>query len=487
MNDTTAPSIMAGIYANPILDTDSYKASHWLQYPPGTTGMFSYIESRGGKYPATVFFGLQMILKEYFSRRVTRGNVEEAADFFAAHGEPFNRDGWMGIVEKHGGRLPLRIRAVAEGTPVPVGNVMATVESTDPACAWLVSYVETKLLRVWYPITVATVSWNIRRLVKGYLEQTADDLSGLPFKLHDFGARGVSSAESSAFGGAAHLVNFMGSDTVYGVLAANRYYNEAMAAFSIPAAEHSTITSWGKDREVDAYRNMIRHYGKEGALFACVSDSFDIYQAVDRMWGETLRRELLDSGAVLVVRPDSGTPHEVVLRCAMLLDARFGSTVNGKGYKLLDKVRIIQGDGVDEESIERILATLKLNGYSADNVAFGMGGALLQRIDRDTQKFAMKCSAIEIDGKWRDVYKEPITDPGKASKRGRISLYRNVESGTLETHPRPEGVPPVVALAWHDRATHAPVRLEDMLLTVWENGELLCEHSFREVRARAAG
>jgi nicotinamide phosphoribosyltransferase len=466
MNDNDT-SIMAGIYANPILDTDSYKASHWLQYPPGTTGMFSYIESRGGKYPATVFFGLQMILKEYFSRRITRANVEEAAAFFQAHGEPFNRNGWLDIVTRLGGRLPLRIRAVPEGTVVPVGNVMASVESTDPACAWLVSYVETKLLRVWYPVTVATVSWNIRQVIKRYLAETADDLSGLPFKLHDFGARGVSSAESSAFGGAAHLVNFMGSDTVYGVVAANRYYHEPMAAFSIPAAEHSTITSWGKEHEVDAYRNMIRQYGKKGALFACVSDSFDIYSAVDHMWGEVLRQELLDSGAVLVVRPDSGTPHEVVLRCMILLDARFGSSVNSKGYKVLNNVRVIQGDGVDQESIERILATLKLNGFSADNVAFGMGGALLQRLDRDTQRFAMKCSAIEVNGQWRDVFKEPITDPGKASKRGRISLYRDASGGRLTTQAMPGS------------------GMRDMMEIVWQDGELVRDWTLREVRSLA--
>lgn len=466
MNDNDT-SIMAGLYANPILDTDSYKASHWLQYPPGTTGMFSYIESRGGKYPATVFFGLQMILKEYFSRRITRANVEEAEAFFRAHGEPFNREGWMDIATRLGGRLPLRIRAVPEGMVVPVGNVMASVESTDSACAWLVSYVETKLLRVWYPVTVATVSWNIRQIIKRYLEETADDLSGLPFKLHDFGARGVSSAESAAYGGAAHLVNFMGSDTVYGVVAANRYYHEPMAAFSIPAAEHSTITSWGKEHEVDAYRNMIRQYGKNGALFACVSDSFDIYSAVDHMWGEVLRQELLDSGAVLVVRPDSGTPHEVVLRCVILLDARFGSSVNGKGYKVLNKVRVIQGDGVDQESIERILATLKLNGFSADNVAFGMGGALLQRLDRDTQRFAMKCSAIEVNGQWRDVFKEPITDPGKVSKRGRISLYRDPSDGRLATLAMPGA------------------NMRDMMEIVWQDGELVRDWTLREVRALA--
>src|SRR5581483_524032 len=239
---------------NLILNTDSYKASHWLQYPPGTETTFFYVESRGGVYERTLFFGLQAILKEYLGKPVTHAMVEEARDFFAAHGEPFNESGWRRIVDRHNGYLPLRIRAVPEGTVVPTHNALVTIESTDPACYWLPSYVETLLLRLWYPVTVATQSWHLKQLIREYLEKTSDDPAGqISFKLHDFGARGVSSAESAGLGGAAHLVNFMGTDTVSGVLTAKAYYHEPMAGFSIPAAEHSTITSWGKEHELDAY------------------------------------------------------------------------------------------------------------------------------------------------------------------------------------------------------------------------------------------
>ena len=156
---------------------------------------------------------------------------------------------------------------------MPVHNVLMTVECDDPQVFWLASYLETMLLRVWYPVTVATRSWHLRQTIRRFLEKTDDDLAQLPFKLHDFGARGVSSAESAAIGGAAHLVNFMGSDTVLGVLAANRFYREPMAAYSVPAAEHSTITSWGREHEADAYRNMIRRFGLPGAIVSVVSDS----------------------------------------------------------------------------------------------------------------------------------------------------------------------------------------------------------------------
>ncbi len=264
---------------NILLKTDSYKASHWLQYRPGTEYISSYIESRGGKWDETVFFGLQIFLKEYLTTPITQEMIDEAAEFWSAHGEPFNKDGWEYILKKHGGMLPVRIQAVPEGTVVPTSNVLVQVVNTDPKCFWLTSFLETALLRaVWYPTTVATNSYQCKKLIWNALEKSSDDPSGeIGFKLHDFGARGVSSGESAAIGGAAHLVNFLGSDTVEGILCARKYYNESMAGFSIPAAEHSTMTSWGgEEGEIDAMRNMLRNFAKPGSLVAVVSDSYDI-------------------------------------------------------------------------------------------------------------------------------------------------------------------------------------------------------------------
>lgn len=464
---------------NLLLNTDSYKASHWLQYPPGTDQTFFYVESRGGEHDKTVFFGLQAILKEYLSAPVTHADVDEARDFFAAHGEPFNEAGWRRIVDVHGGRLPLRIRAVPEGSVVPTHQALVTIESTDPDAFWLPSYLETLLLRLWYPVTVATVSWHVKQTLRAYLEKTSDTPNEqLPFKLHDFGARGVSSAESAALGGMAHLVNFQGSDTVSGVLAAKRYYGAPMAGFSIPAAEHSTITSWGRDGEVDAFRNMLTQFGKPGALLAVVSDSYDIYRAIDEHWGKTLKDEVIRSGATVVVRPDSGDPVEVVHECLVRLDTAFGSTVNGKGYKVLNHVRLIQGDGVNPHSIAAILERITAAGYATDNLAFGMGGALLQHMNRDTQKFALKCSAARIDGQWIDVYKAPATDVGKTSQRGRLALLRHREYGTYKTVTVPNDVPTVEAYPPPAGWAHA-------LETVWESGQLVRDWTFDDVRARS--
>lgn len=784
---------------NLLLNTDSYKTSHFLQYPSGTEYVSSYIESRGGEFPISVFFGLQMFLKEYLSRPITLRDIDEAEQFWKLHGEPFNRSGWMHILNQHGGRLPIRIQAVPEGTVLGVKNVLVQIVNTDPKVPWLTSFLETALLRaIWYPTTVATQSWMIKQDILRSLEKTADDpAASIGFKLHDFGARGVSSFESAGIGGAAHLINFLGTDTVTGVIYANRYYGENMAGYSIPAAEHSTITSWGgPDQEIDAFRNMLDQFAGKGPLVAVVSDSYDIYRACRDLWGTKLKAEveaLGQKGTTLVVRPDcydekteiltehgwkkfndlekgekvvqilddgsselvfptayikqdysgpmykftdkkgrldllvtpnhrmittdwdgslitqeaesaifhwkksiprvcassvpgdtitpyerfliafqadgsypsgydkienpgiicghvrvrfnfqkrrkqkrlialcqeanlqyeirseparklaldqdvvyvnvpikhslskmfdwvnpaarskswcvqfieelshwdstrrsdtrikydttvefnadvvhqvamfggfgctyaihedhrserfsdvhsltitdkivingqavirervenfsgtiycvrvpsgrivvrrnkaavvcgnSGDPTIVPVECIEILMDQFGSTVNTKGYRMLPPyLRVIQGDGVNRESIRKILENLEAKKISTDNIAFGMGGALLQNLNRDTMKFAMKASAIMIHGKWNDVFKNPVTDPGKVSKKGRLALFQD-ESGTYYT----------------GEERTALFNGDNKLRIVYENGYVLVNDSFADIRARA--
>jgi nicotinamide phosphoribosyltransferase len=451
---------------NAILNTDSYKCSQWVQYPDGTEYVYSYIESRGGAWDQTVYFGLQSFLREYMIKPITQADIDEAELFITAHGEPFNRAGWQYILDTYNGYLPLEIRAVDEGTVLPVSNVLVTVVNTDPKCFWLTSYIETALLRaIWYGTTVATNSFESKKLIRDAMIETGADLSGLPFKLHDFGARGVSSEESAALGDVAHLVNFMGTDTISGLLAAKRYYDADMAGFSIPAMEHSTVTSWGRENEVDSYRNMLNNFAKPGAILAAVSDSYDIYNAC-KLWGTELKDQIVQSGATLVVRPDSGDPATVVVKCLKILDKHFGHTVNEKGYRVLNNVRVIQGDGIDHASIRSILFCMEMAGYSVDNIAFGQGGALLQQINRDTLKFAMKCSAICVNGVWRDVYKDPITDKGKRSKRGRLALIEWAD-GDFTTVPQDEAGD------------------KDQLQVRFRNGKLFNQTTFAEVRERA--
>lgn len=460
---------------NIILNSDSYKMSHYKQYPEGTEYVSSYIESRGGKWDKTLFFGLQMFLKEYLSKPITLEMIEEAEVIVTAHGEPFNKEGWMHILRKHRGYLPVEIEAVPEGTIIANKNVLVQVINTDPKVPWLTSFIETALLRaIWYPTTVATNSYAAKKVINKYLELTADEPEvELPFKMHDFGARGVSSKESAGIGGVAHLVNFMGTDTVESLVYARRYYDEDMAGFSIPAAEHSTITAWGDStKEIDAFRNMIKQFAKPGALVAVVSDSYDIFKACHDKWGEELLQEVKDSGATIVVRPDSGDPTTVPLECIELLMDKVGYTTNSKGYRVLpDYFRVIQGDGINVDTIEVILENMRIMGLSASNIAFGQGGGLLQEVNRDTLMFAMKASAICVNGVWRDVFKQPVTDKGKDSKKGRLALTNTCGVGNCGYNTIRKG--------------NLYKEEYNVLKRVFRNGEILKTYTLAQIRENA--
>ena len=467
---------MAHLYTrfdNLLLDTDSYKSSHWLQYPPQTEFISSYIEPRGGVFANTVFFGLQAYLLDSLSKPISQQDIDEAALLMGAHGVPFYQAGWQYVLDNHKGFLPVAIDAIAEGTVLPCRNAVVQVVNTDPNCYWLTSYLETALLRaVWYPSTVASLSYLCRGIIKTAMQKTCDSLDGLPFKLHDFGARGASSQQSAALGGLGHLVNFAGTDTVSALIGAARWYGmntpERMAGFSIPAAEHSTMTSWGRDAEVDAYRNMLKQFGGAGKIVAVVSDSYDLWNAIDNLWGGELRDEVLQNGGTLVIRPDSGDPVKVVREALERLAVRFGTRINSKGYKVLpDSVRLIQGDGINPVSLQKIIDAVIEAGFSIDNLAFGMGGGLLQQVDRDTLGWAMKASAARVDGAWRDVYKDPITSRAKRSKRGRLAVVQDA-SGQIDTIREDE-------LAGRD----------NLLRPVFRNGQLLVQDDLLTIRARA--
>ncbi|MBV6547436.1 nicotinate phosphoribosyltransferase, partial [Ursidibacter maritimus] len=266
----------------------------------------------------------------------------------------------------------------------------------------------------------------------------------------------------------AHLVNFKGTDSVSALVAAKRWYNSnEMPAFSIPAAEHSTITAWGKENEKFAYENMIDQFAGENKIYSVVSDSYNLWNAVSHIWGEQLKEKVIEKGGRLVIRPDSGEPIEVVCRTLEILADKFGYRVNSKGYKVLpDFIRIIQGDGINSNSIEAILNAIMQAGFSVENVNFGMGGGLLQQINRDTMGWAMKASAICINGEWKAIYKDPITSQAKRSKKGILALTKSENE-------------------WQTVRIEELNDKENQLRTIFLNGKLLIDESFEQVRQRA--
>lgn len=417
--------------------TDSYKASHAHQYPKNTTKVISYLEARGSSIADyVVSFGYSYYLKEYFEGVVvTKRDVNFAEKYWNAHfgAKVYDRSGWDYIVNNLGGKLPLKIRAVPEGTKVPNNNVLMVIENTDPNCAFLTNFVETVIMKVWYPMTIATNSAEIRGIILEFLEKTGTP-AAIDYKCHDFAYRGVSSEETAAIGAAAHLLSFLGTDNNPGVFFARKFYNTTkMVGFSIPASEHSTITSWGREHEIDAFANMLDIY-PTGAV-ACVSDSFNILEAIDK-WG-ALKDKIVARPGCLVVRPDSGDPARTDLAVLDKLGEVFGYSMNAKGYKVLpDYIRVIQGDGVSRQSIREIYEFITSNGWSADNLGFGSGGKLLQDFTRDSFNFAIKCCEVTVDGETRYIEKTPVEIQAdgsikysfKKSKKGNLKLVKDGNS-----------------------------------------------------------
>lgn len=454
---------------NTILKTDAYKLTHWPQYPPGSQYVRSYFESRGGSFEETMFFGLQGLVKEHLEGvRVTKEMIDEAEEF--ARGvfgqEYFNREGWEYILNDHGGLLPVQIMAVPEGTVVPAHNMLVEVVNTDPKVPWLTNALETMLVQLWYPISVATLSYEIKKLLsKAALDSSTSE--AVPFGLNDFGFRGASSVNTAEIGGAAHLVNFLGTDTLVGIRYAQKYYGmgNTPIGHSVMATEHSTTTSWGKENEYVAYDHFLKE-APDSAILSVVSDSYDLFKAIE--YFASIKDRILAREGRLVVRPDSGDPIEMLVRTLTALWENFGNgNYNTKGFKELPfQIGVIYGDGINYDTIVKMVdkATYE-HGFSTDNYVFGMGGALLQQLNRDTHKFAFKCNEICINGEWRDVFKDPVTDKGKISKKGRQRLVK-MQKGNFETIPYGDGE-------------------GNILEPVFKNGELLSTISFDKVRSVA--
>ncbi|XP_010218515.1 PREDICTED: nicotinamide phosphoribosyltransferase [Tinamus guttatus] len=468
------------------------QVTHYKQYPPNTSKVYSYFECREKKtensklrkvkYEETVFYGLQYILNKYLKGKVvTKEKIKEAKEVYREHfqDDVFNEKGWNYILEKYDGHLPIEIKAVPEGSVIPRGNVLFTVENTDPECYWLTNWIETILVQSWYPITVATNSREQKKILAKYLLETSGSLEGLEYKLHDFGYRGVSSQETAGIGASAHLVNFKGTDTVAGIALIKKYYGtkDPVPGYSVPAAEHSTITAWGKDHEKDAFEHIVTQFSS--VPVSVVSDSYDIYNACEKIWGDDLRQiiEARSPEAPLIIRPDSGNPLDTVLKVLEILGKKFPITENSKGYKLLPPyLRVIQGDGVDINTlqegmlVEQIVEGMKKNKWSIENIAFGSGGALLQKLTRDLLNCSFKCSYVVTNGLGVNVFKDPVADPNKRSKKGRLSLHRT-PAGDYVTLEEGKG----------DLEEYG----QDLLHTVFKNGKVTKSYSFDEVRQNA--
>ncbi|MBD0862925.1 nicotinate phosphoribosyltransferase [Gordonia sp. zg691] len=452
---------------NILLLTDVYK--HWVMrmWPEGTEYVSSYYESRGGKFPVTMFVGLQAYLQEYLSKPITKDDVDLAEEVLTKVGGDFRRQAWDDLINDHGGYLPVEIEAVPEGTVVPTRNVLMQVINTDPKYAWISNFLETPLQRaLWYPTSVGTLSWTAKQNLREVLERTSDTPELLRMYLHNYGPRAATSNESAVLGDLGHLVNFDQSEVMAGYLAADEYYGEANPPRGATAyLDHSVTTTRGAANEADTFRMMLAD--TDSGLAGLLTDTFDHENAVRNIIGKELREEILAYPGMVAVRVDSGNQVLTPVETTEALLEAFGATVNSKGFKVLPpNVRVVQGDGLDIEQHRQIYEELEKRGLSGENVLCGMGGGLLQDVSRDMQNFGYKASAICVNGEWRGAAKRPKGDLMKHSREGRFALQ--FTDGEYRTVLR-DSIPAE----------------ENLLVPVYRNGELLNKTTFAEVIERS--
>ncbi|MCC2626363.1 MAG: Nicotinamide phosphoribosyltransferase [Thermomicrobiales bacterium] len=460
-------NIEPSIWRNMMVNVDCYKVTHHRMYPEGTEFVSAYIESRGGLYPATLFVGLQAFIREYLLRPLTIEHLHQAEQVHAAMNVPFNRQIWLDLINDHGGYLPIEIEAVPEGTVVPTRNVLVQVVNTDPKYPWITTFVETALLRaVWYPTSVGTISWTIKQHLREAFKRTSDAPPELlRAYFHDYGARGVSSLESAALGGMAHLVNFDQTDTIPGYLAARQWYNASAPRGSGQFQEHTNVIAFGRENEAATFRGLLANPSAGVAGLLC--DAYDHENAVRNIIGKELHDEVANFAGLVAVRCDSGDPVKVAADTVEWLMEDFGSSVNSKGFRQLPpNIRVVQGDGLTPTSHGALYQELEKRGLAADNLLSGMGGGLLQRINRDTLNFGMKANAVRIKGAWKDIQKVPTGDSMKRSKAGRLAL-RFVD-GDYQTVHR-DSIPAE----------------QNVLVPVFRDGKMLRIYDFAELKQRS--
>lgn len=488
---------------NPLTAIDFYKADHRRQYPEGTTEVYSNLTARSDRLARVlrhrydnqvVFFGLQYFLKSFliqswnesffskpkrevvakYKRRMDYSLGKDAID--VSHIEALHELGY----------LPFKIKALPEGTRVPIGVPMLTIVNTKPEFFWLTNYIETVISSyIWKPTTSATIAFEYKKLLQEYAIKTGMPLESILFQAHDFSFRGMSGLEDAALSGAAHLTSFWGTDTVPAIDLVEDFYGadctQEMVGCSVPATEHSVMCMGLKENELETFRRLILNLYPKG-IVSIVSDTWDFWQVVTEFTC-VLKEDILQRDGKVVIRPDSGDPVKIIAgdkdapvgspeykgAVACLWDI-FGGTTTDKGYKLLDQhIGLIYGDSITLERAEAILSALEEKGFASGNVVFGVGSFTYQYTTRDSFGFAMKATSGVVNGERRDIFKDPKTDSGvKKSAKG---LLRVVHDDAAQK------------LVLFDQQTEEEEQT-GCLETVFLDGEVIKNVSLQEIRQR---
>lgn len=437
---------------NPIFLLDGYKNWHHLMYPKGITRLYSNMTPRSFKHlkvDKCVWFGLQYYLKEYLITQWNEKFFQQPKDDIVKDIKRFHRSYSSGVdfdtthIEKlHDlGYLPILIKALPEGSLVNEKVPFFTITNTHDDFAWLVNYLETQLsTSIWDMCVNATIAKEYRKLLNSWADKTCENRDFVQWQGHDFSQRGRSSQEST-LNQAGHLLSFTGTDTIPSIFMLEHYYNANMdtelIGASVPATEHSIMTSYGKENEIVGFERILDTF--PSGIVSIVSDSFDLW-GVCTDFCVRLKDKIMGRNGKLVIRPDSGDPVDIV--CGLntrephsdntpeskgvveLLWDVFGGRINSKGFKELDShIGVIYGDSITLERADQICKRLAAKGFASNNVVLGIGSYTYNYNTRDSLGMAVKSTYCEVNGEEREIFKDPITDNGiKKSARGLLRV-----------------------------------------------------------------
>lgn len=482
------------MYLNPMLLADFYKLSHRAAYPKGMEMCYSTWTPRGSRIKGidkVVAWGFQGFIQNYlidfFDQCFFDANIEEICSDYRrivtnTLGDPNPDTSHIEALHELG-YLPLEIKAVAEGTLVPLRVPMLTVQNTDPRFFWLTNYLETLMsCELWLPSTSATIAHAYKKLLTRYAMETAGDDGFVQFQGHDFSMRGMGALGASLTSGTGHLLSFVGTDTIPAIQYLEEFYGanvkKELVGCSVPATEHSVMCSYGQD-ELASYKHLMNEVYPKGIL-SIVSDTWDFFGVLNNVV-TALKPDILARDGKVVIRPDSGDPVKIVCgdpegkteserkgAIEILWDI-FGGTSTPMGYKQLDPhIGLIYGDAITLERCEAICAGLRAKGFASTNMVFGIGSYTYQYNTRDTFGFALKSTLCQINGDQKMIFKAPKTDDGtKVSQKGRVAVL--MEEGKLRY---------IDGLFLENKVEG------DLLQTVFKDGKAVGRQVFSDCRAR---
>lgn len=491
------------IKINPLNAIDFYKADHRRQYPVGTEYVYANFTPRSSRLAKMlpdfddkiVFFGLQGFIKHFLIETWNEGFFNQAkAKVVAAYKRRMDNSLGEGAVPVEHiealhdlGYLPLKIKALPEGSRVNIKVPVLTIINTDPNFFWLTNYIETVLsAELWKSCTTASIAYEYKRLLTQYAEKTGAALDFVPVQGHDFSSRGMSGIYDAAQSGVGHLTSFIGTDSVASIDYAEEYYNATgVVGVSVPATEHSVMCMGSEESEIETFRRLICELYPAGVV-SIVSDTWDFWRVITEfsveLKSEILKRQPNALGlAKVVFRPDSGDPVKIICGdpdaerdspaykgAVQCLWEIFGGTETAQGYKVLnERVGLIYGDSITLERAQNILKGLEAKGFASNNLVFGIGSYTYNYLTRDSFGFAVKATWGQVNGVGRELFKDPVTDSGvKKSAKGLLRVEQTENGFEL-----------------FDQQSFEQEKM-GALQTVFENGQLLRECSLDQIRER---